>query len=132
MSATRYSFVLKERFGGDAYDALTDMVDDRQNARLGAIEGKLSGLNDRIDQLDSKIDHLNDRVDDKFAACNERFERRLAEDVGGVRMEISGVRLEINGLRTEMVAQRADLMKFALLSWVGQAAAVAAIVAVFR
>jgi hypothetical protein len=64
-------------------------------------------------------------VDDKFAASDERFERRLAEDLGGVR-------LEIGGLRTEMVAQRADLLKWAMVSWVSQAAAVAAIVAVFR
>ena len=125
MPATRYPFVLKERFGGDAYDALADMVDDRQNARLGAIEAKLSALNDRIDHLDDKIDHLSARVDDKFAASDERFERRLGEDLGGVRLEISG-------LRTEMVAQRADLLKWAMVSWVSQAAAVAAIVAVFR
>lgn len=136
MPAARYPFVLKERLGGDAYDALTDMVDDRQDARLVAIEAKLSGLSDRIDQLseqvDDKIAHLSNRVDDKFSASDERFERRLAEEIGGVRLEISGVRLEMNGLRTEMVAQRADLLKWAMVSWVSQAAAVAAIVAVFR
>jgi hypothetical protein len=87
------------------------MVDDRQNARLVAIEAKLSALGDRID--------------DKFAASDERVERRLGEEVGGVR-------LEINGLRIEMVAQRADLLKWAMISWVSQAAAVAGIVAAFR
>ena len=129
MPATRYQFVLKERLGGDAYDALTDMVEDRQNARLVIIEATVSALTERIDQLsdqvDEKITHLSNRVDDKFAASDERFERRLVEEVGGVR-------LEINALRTEMVAQRAELLKWAVVSWLGQAAAVAGIVAAFR
>jgi hypothetical protein len=105
------------------------MVDDRQNARLVVIEAKLSAISDRVDQLrgqvDDKVDHLSNRVDDKFSASDERFERRLAQEVGGVR-------LEINGLRTEMVAQRADLLKWGMVYWVSQAASVAAIVAVFR
>jgi hypothetical protein len=111
MPAERYPFVLTERFGQHVYEALVEMVEDRHHDPLIAIDGKVSALTAGIDA--------------KFAAMNERFERRLAEELGRLRGELSG-------LRNEMSHQRADLMKWAMVYWVSHAAAVAAIVTVLR
>jgi archaellum component FlaC len=143
MPAKRYPFVLKERLGEEVYDALVDMVDDRQNDRLVAIDNRISSLNDRFDRVDDRFDQVDERLtgltvrfdeklaemgalfDQKLSTLSERFEHRMADEFGKVR-------LEINGLRTEMVVQRADLLKWAMVFWVSQAAAVAGIVTVLR
>jgi len=58
----------------------------------------------------------------------ERFERRLAEEVSGVRVDL--MREMHNGftaIRREMSDLRADLLKWSLLFWVGQFAAFTAV-----
>jgi hypothetical protein len=92
--------------------------------------------------------------DDMLSASSDRFERRLAEESGQLRSEIaqlrvdmikqgSGIRLEVGQLRLDMTEQFAaskidaearhrDLLKWALVSWVGQAASTAAIVSAFK
>jgi hypothetical protein len=76
----------------------------------------------------------------------ERFERRLTEEISGLRVElheqIAGVRAEMyrelqalrlelhDGLaavRHEMGIMRADMLKWSFLFWVGQVATIAAL-----
>jgi hypothetical protein len=108
---------------------------------------------------------MTDREHDQLlATATDRFERRLSEEIGGVRVamveqnaatrqEISNLRVEMSGqdaatrveiakLQLDMSGQFADsrvhtearhreLLKWALVFWVGQAAAVAGIVSAF-
>jgi hypothetical protein len=75
-----------------------------------------------------------------LATATDRFERRLAEEIGAVRVAIvegdTATRLEVAKLRVDMAAQFAtarvetearhrELLKWALVFWMGQAAAVA-------
>ena len=62
--------------------------------------------------------------DDQTRLAVERFERRLVEEVGGVRLEVSA-------LRAEMIDRNADLLKWLLAFFVAQTA-VAALMALFR
>ena len=73
-----------------------------------------------------------------LATATDRFERRLSEEVANLRSGDSAIRLEIANLRVDMTAQFAaarihsearhhELLKWALVFWVGQAAAVAGI-----
>ena len=55
----------------------------------------------------------------------ERFERRLGEECGQLRVEI------VN-LRSEVIDRSADLLKWLLAFFVAQTAALAALMAVFR
>lgn len=55
----------------------------------------------------------------------ERFERRLGEECGQLR-------LEIVNLRSEVIDRSADLLKWLLAFFVAQTAALAALMAVFR
>ncbi len=83
---------------------------------------------------------MTDREHDQLlATATDRFERRLSEEVATLRDGDSAIRLEIANLRVDMTGQFAasrihsearhhELLKWALVFWVGQAAAVAAIV----
>jgi hypothetical protein len=132
MPVKRYPMVLTERLGADVYESLTDMVDDRHNDRLTSMEARLevrfAGIDVRFAQIDARLGSIDARfaaidtkfaaVDDKLAALGERVERRLIQEIGG--------------LRAETLQQRGDLLKWAMVFWVSQAAAVAGIVAVLR
>ena len=54
----------------------------------------------------------------------ERFERRLGEEIGKVREEIGKVRVEVtegmSKIRVEMADLRANLVQWMFLFWIGQ------------
>jgi len=59
----------------------------------------------------------------------ERFERRLTQEIGGSRAEIhSG----FTGLRQDLSNQRAELLKWSFLFWIGQIASIAGLLAFVR
>ena len=70
----------------------------------------------------------------------ERFERRLAEENGKLRVEMAAGFGELRtamanglgGLRAEMIERNHELLKWALVFWATQIAAVAALLALFR
>jgi hypothetical protein len=63
-----------------------------------------------------------------FAAYQEfstdRYERRLNAEIAGLRLELHD---GLAGIRQEMTHTRADLMKWTLLLWLGQFAALTAV-----
>jgi hypothetical protein len=133
MERESYGLVLIGRLGPDGFAALREMQDDSQTRQL-------------------------DEINRRFDLADERRERRLAEECGQLRAEMHDgfgqlraemhagfghlrvemhdgfgqLRTEMGGLRADMANQRADLMKWALLFWVTQAAAVAGIVTALR
>jgi hypothetical protein len=77
-----------------------------------------------------------------LSAEAERFERRLTEEISGLRAdlyrEIQAIRLEFHDglaavrqematLRADMAAMRADTLKWSFLFWIGQVATIAAL-----
>ncbi len=104
---------------------------------------------------------MTDREHEQLlATATDRFERRLSEEAANLRAGDSAIQLEIANLRVEMCEQDAatrleiaklrldmseqfadsrvhtearhrELLKWALVFWVGQAAAVAGIVSAF-
>lgn len=81
---------------------------------------------------DAFIDILNKsqekQKNDVIEIVAEKFERRLSEEISGLRTElkgdIAGLRTELKediaGLRIEMHSMRADLIKWMFIFWVGQ------------
>lgn len=80
-------------------------------------------------------EHEND-----IQLVTERFERRLAEENGQLRVEMASGFGELRaamanglgGLRAEMIERNHELLKWALVFWATQIAAVAALLALFR
>lgn len=91
---------------------------------------------------------MDESKQNTLSVAAERFERRLGEELGAVRVEMarefSAVRVEAAregaGLRAELAtgfgaarvdlaATRAELLKWSFLVWIGQVAAVSAIMA---
>lgn len=66
---------------------------------------------------------VEDWADHVLSIAAERFERRLAGEISAVRIEIANLRAD---LRADMANLRADMLKWSLLFWVGQFAALTA------
>ena len=68
--------------------------------------------------------------EDVLSIAAERFERRLAEEIGALRVdmakEFAAVRVEMATLAT---STRADILKWSFLFWIGQFAAVTGMMA---
>jgi hypothetical protein len=90
---------------------------------------------------------------DVIAACTDRFERRLVEEISGARVQIAQVdaslrrdmaemgasirqdiarlgadiRQEMTSIRQDLASGRVELLKWCFLFWVGQVVAVAGI-----
>jgi hypothetical protein len=143
LPAQEYPFVLTNRLGTEVYDALQNMMDDRLGQQLVAMEGR---VNIRFTSLDGKFAAVDEKfaaIDAKFAVVDAKFEAMNTKFTAlDVKLEAKLSALsdrverrlveEIGGLRAEMLAQRGDLLKWAMVFWVSQAAAVAGIVAVLR
>jgi hypothetical protein len=79
--------------------------------------------------------------DDVLVITGERFERRLGEEIGALRVdmakEFAAVRVETARefatirveLRSELAATRVSLLKWSFLFWIGQFAAVSGMMA---
>lgn len=66
-----------------------------------------------------------------LTAASDRFERRLAEELGALRVEMTHAMTALaRDLRQEMATTRVELLKWSFLFWVGQLAAVSGLIAV--
>ena len=83
---------------------------------------------------------MTEHDDEMLDRATERFERRLAEECGTLRVEIASLngslRTEMaqgfGALRSEMIHRNAELLKWGLVYAVTQTGVVAALLALFR
>jgi hypothetical protein len=75
--------------------------------------------------LSTMTNHDNDVT----IIVTERFERRLAEETGKLRVEMAH---GFGGLRSEMVERNADLLKWILIFGVTQTAAIVGLIRLWR
>ena len=75
------------------------------------------------------LEPMTDRDEHVLQTATDRFERRLAEETGKLRVELAQ---GFGGLRAEMIERNHELLKWALVFWATQIAAVAALLALFR
>jgi hypothetical protein len=69
--------------------------------------------------------YMNDSDHDVIVIVTERFERRLAEENGKLRVEMA---TGFGGLRTAMVERNAELLKWMLIFGVTQTAAIVGLI----
>ena len=89
---------------------------------------------------DRRVAVMNERDEGLLQIATERFERRLAEETGRLRLDMANAFGEmraalatgLGGLRAEMIERNHELLKWALVIWATQLAAVAAMLALFR
>lgn len=67
--------------------------------------------------------------DDVLILATERFERRLAEETGKLRVEMAQ---GFGSVRTEMADRNAELLKWLLVFFAAQTAALAALLTFFK
>jgi hypothetical protein len=95
-----------------------------------------------------ELSHREGRAD-VIATCTDRFERRLGEEVAGLRVQIAqteavlrrdmaemgaAIRHEMtemgSNLRHELSSGRVEILKWCFLFWIGQVVAVSSIVGI--
>ncbi len=76
------------------------------------LRGKLG--DEAVDSLINLINKsLGEQKNDVLKFVEEKFERRLSEEIGNVKVEIGSVRNEIYGIKSDMI-------KWMFIFWVGQ------------
>jgi len=106
----------------ERYDTKLDEIGRRFGAKFDEIERRFDEIERRFDELgrrfDARFDEIERRfdtkLDSKLAMAAERYERRLAEEVAGLRVAV--VR--------EIHEGRVDSIKWSFLFWLGQVAAI--------
>ncbi len=88
--------------------------------------------------LQTFVDHARrEWKDEMLTLAAERFDRRVGEEIGALRLdmakEFAAGRMEMASmkteLRTEMAETRFSMLKWAFVFWIGQFAAVSAMMA---
>lgn len=94
---------LRERLGDEGSDGLVEVI--------SAIDERA-----REDSLRLLEERFLRRLTEEIGKVNQR----ISEEIGSVRAEIGSVRAEIHSVRTEMYKIRAELIKWMFIFWVGQ------------
>lgn len=64
------------------------------------------------------------------SAAADRFERRLTEEMSGLRLEFrEGLHEGLTAVRREVATTRIEMLRWSFLFWVGQVAAMAGLLA---
>ena len=103
--------------------------------------------NDGMSGLDEVINDAGKRwKDDVLAVAAERFDKRLAEEIGALRVDLAkefgSVRVDMGAIRADMAKEfgtfraemakdigrvESNVLKWAFLFWIGQVAAMTAV-----
>lgn len=75
------------------------------------------------------LSNMTNSDNDVVVIVTERFERRLAEENGKLRVEMAN---GFGGLRAEMVERNAELLKWILIVGVTQSAAIVGLIKLWR
>jgi hypothetical protein len=107
----------RDKHGGRIPAALRGRLDD--DATFGLIE-----------LLDSERRDWSEQV---ISMASDRFERRLAQELGAMRAEIGGaLNNGLTAIRHETAAARLEMLKWSFVFWIGQVAAIAGLLAFMR
>ena len=116
LNFARFEAKLEQRF------AERDVRFDRIDARLDHIDTRLDQIDARLDQFDARFT----RIDARFAQVETRLDRldiRFSQDFAAHRMETEAA---LGRLRVDIVTQKADMVKWMFLFWLGSVAATVA------
>jgi hypothetical protein len=104
---------LTETLGDDATNDLLVWFDEANAVNRAVVRDMADAYFARFDaRLEQRFSEANARLEQRFAEANARLEQRLAETKAELRQEI-GV------LRTDLASQRADLIKWMFVFWIG-------------
>jgi hypothetical protein len=143
MSGSGFAVVLRERLGDPTYEALEEMIQARQ-AHLLTIDHFERRLGEELGKL--RVEFRTEMGDLKSELRAEMgdLKSELRAEMGGLKSELRGemgdLKSELRGdmhkfradFRVDMADLKAELLKWAMLFWVAQAAAVAGIVSALR
>ena len=83
-----------------------------------------------VELLDSDRKDWSEHV---LSVASDRFERRLAQELGAFRADVSKALNDgLVGIRQDTATARLEMLKWSFVFWIGQVAAVAGLLAFMR
>ena len=83
-----------------------------------------------VELLDSERKDWSEHV---LSVASDRFERRLAQELGAFKSDISKALNEVStAIRDETATAKLEMLKWSFVFWIGQVAAVAGLLAFMR
>ena len=83
-----------------------------------------------VELLDSERKDWSEHV---LSVASDRFERRLAQELGAFRSDVSKALNDgLAGIRQDTATARLEMLKWSFVFWIGQVAAVAGLLAFMR
>jgi 2',3'-cyclic-nucleotide 2'-phosphodiesterase (5'-nucleotidase family) len=83
-----------------------------------------------IELLESERRDWSEQV---FGMASDRFERRLAQELGLLRTDVSKALNDgLTAIRQETATARIEMLKWSFVFWIGQVAAIAGLLAFMR
>ena len=83
-----------------------------------------------VELLDSERKDWSEHV---LSVASDRFERRLAQELGAFKSEVSKTLNEVAAsIRQDTATARLEMLKWSFVFWIGQVAAVAGLLAFMR
>ena len=83
-----------------------------------------------VELLDSERKDWSDQV---LSVASDRFERRLAQELGAFKSDVSKALNDgLAGIRQDTATARLEMLKWSFVFWIGQVAAVAGLLAFMR
>ena len=83
-----------------------------------------------VELLDSERKDWSEHV---LSVASDRFERRLAQELGAFKSDVSKTLNEVAaGIRQDTATARLEMLKWSFVFWIGQVAAVAGLLAFMR
>ncbi len=113
---------LKDKLGDEGVDSLIRLLNQSQQNQKQDLMVYLEEKYER--RLGEEIGKVNERLTEEIGKVNER----LTEEIGKVNDRITK---EIAGVRTDLADTRADLIKWMFIFWMGQVLALVGILFAF-
>ena len=83
-----------------------------------------------VELLDSERKDWSEHV---LSVASDRFERRLAQELGAFKSEVSQALNQVaTAIREETATAKLEMLKWSFVFWIGQVAAVAGLLAFMR
>lgn len=121
--------VLRDKLGEEGADALVTLIN------AAGSQTKADVLTFVEEKFERRLTEEMGKLHERLTTVEERFERRLTEEVGKLHerltTELSKVNVEFAKVRHEMAELKADVIRWMFIFWVGQLGAILGILFAF-
>lgn len=126
--------ILKEKMGEDEAQSLVEYVETKIEAEFQEKQYVLATKQDLLvmrDELVGRIDRQKGELLDRMGQQKEELLDRMDQQKGELLQQMSDQKAEFQDLKVQVKSDKADIIKWMFIFWVGQLAVIIALFKVF-